>query len=612
MLFKRAGKKGWHGTVRTKMLLSLAAVFLLLSVSMAVLTYALANKLVEKVGLRLSEQNIAAVEEDLSDMFGAKAERSEQLTHLEALRKMAIQSDVRDLDDSPYTKYHRDIRNTVFELTMPYGTDRVDFNFIGIYMINGYVFESKMSSNAFSTYDQCLDYFGAWYPSILQEEYTSSQWLVTGEDNSKNDSLFYLRFVYEQGTMRKLGVIVFEIDEASIAQTYASYLPEAYLLDKYGMVMSSAGELNAGTMHPYAEILLQGAQENKTDFRISYIEKNGNEEVVFCTSLNNVDAYLIVPFGFYEDTRDALMAEYMRSMMMIGALVIFCACIFAIVISRGFSVSITSLANFAQKVGSGSVSMRYETKGDDEIAILGKQINQMLDAIQKMEALREESLKNNQLMELMLLQQQINPHLLYNTLDSVLWILQEGRTEEASKLVGALSEFFKISLSRGRDIVPLYNEIQLIKYYLDIQRLARRQNITLVCDVGEDLYEQPIIKLTLQPLVENAIIHGFAGYRTDGTIWISARQKDANILIDVTDNGIGMTDEEVEQINNVLTMAIKPDAFHHFGLFNVNRRIVQTYGAGYGLRVESQISASTTIRISLPYATTDNGEKEQQ
>ncbi len=236
----------------------------------------------------------------------------------------------------------------------------------------------------------------------------------------------------------------------------------------------------------------------------------------------------------------------------------------------------------------------------------------MLDEISKASQQREADLKANQLMEIQLLQQQINPHLLYNTLDSLLWYLQQNQNDQAIALTSSMSEFFKISLSKGSDFVTLGRELQLIQHYLEIQHVARYQDIHLICDVSEDLYDYPVIKLLLQPIVENAIIHGFAGYRDDGTIRIEALKIADLLEIVVTDNGIGILPEEIEEIQQILRQNIKEKQGRCFGLYNINRRIVQTYGANYGLSIESEISEYTAVRIRIPYSEEQEGQNHER
>ena len=149
-------------------------------------------------------------------------------------------------------------------------------------------------------------------------------------------------------------------------------------------------------------------------------------------------------------------------------------------------------------------------------------------------------------------------------------------------------------------MISLRDEMRVCEYFLDLQRLARQKNYRLITRIPEDLLDIKINKLTLQPLVENAVLHGFAGYRDDGVIHICVDAQDDEIVITVEDNGIGMTEDEVETVNWALQQFPRPADFNHFGLYNIHRRIVQAYSDRFGLTVQSEISEYTKITIRIP------------
>ena len=288
-------------------------------------------------------------------------------------------------------------------------------------------------------------------------------------------------------------------------------------------------------------------------------------------------------------------------MILMGILGLIVTAILSYLLSHGLSRSVLELTEFTKSVEHGETGLRYETRGQDEVAYLGCQINEMLDQLQIAAEHREAGLKANQELELQLNQIQINPHLLYNTLDSVLWVLQQERTSDASSLIASMSEFFKISLSKGQMRIPLSHELNLIQHYLSIQRLARQKEIRIEIEIEESLKQAEIIKLTLQPLVENAVVHGFSGYRDDGLIRISAERIENRLMVCLSDNGIGMLPEEVEELNHILQLPSLPENFHHFGLFNINRRIVQAFGKDYGMKIESEVGEYTMVRMTVPF-----------
>ena len=371
--------------------------------------------------------------------------------------------------------------------------------------------------------------------------------------------------------MNKLGIVVFGLYERSLQEYLSRTTPNCYLISNEGILLSSTKKYVAGQRHPDSEFLVNHLRRNHSSIStLTYQDSSGEERIISSYPLWRMRAHLVVPFEFYESVQSQEMADYIKSMLPMASIAFIMAIVLAYVLSRGLSRSIMSLVSFTQKVDQADSNFRYVPNSNDEIAELGDRINLMLDQIQVSTHLREEDLIAKQLLELQLIQQQINPHLLYNTLDSVLWVLQQNRIEDAHSIIGALSEFFKISLSRGRDIIVLSEEIKLIKHYLTIQRLARQQNVSLECKIPEDLLNHPIIKLTIQPIIENAIIHGFSGYRNDGYLQITASHDATKTNIQITDNGIGMTEDELADVTNALQHTTRPADFNHFGLFNIN------------------------------------------
>ena len=140
----------------------------------------------------------------------------------------------------------------------------------------------------------------------------------------------------------------------------------------------------------------------------------------------------------------------------------------------------------------------------------------------------------------------------------------------------------------------------MIQYYLDLQRIARHKDFTLKLDIPECFLSVKLPKLTLQPIVENAILHGFDGYRDDGTITISAKDEDDKLILQVTDNGFGILPEELVSLNDSLHARVRPTDLHSFGLYGINRTLQQNYGSEYGIAITSEIDSFTCVTVTLP------------
>ena len=207
--------------------------------------------------------------------------------------------------------------------------------------------------------------------------------------------------------------------------------------------------------------------------------------------------------------------------------------------------------------------------------------------------------------ELRLLQEQINPHFLYNTLDTIVWLIEGDDPDKAVDMVVALSEFFRLVLSKGKEYISIREEKEHIRGYLEIQQVRYRDILDYEIDIDEELYQYKILKLTLQPLVENSLYHGIKYKRAKGKIWITGRMEpDVNaendrLLLCVQDNGVGMDEEELERLRIEIGKPCK-ETERGFGLANVNERIRMNFGMEYGMTIESEKGVGTKVRIVIP------------
>ena len=210
--------------------------------------------------------------------------------------------------------------------------------------------------------------------------------------------------------------------------------------------------------------------------------------------------------------------------------------------------------------------------------------------------------------ELDLLQAQINPHFLYNTLDAIVWSAEAGNQKQVVSMVGSLSDFFRTSLNRGKEIITIREELQHVRSYLEIQQIRYQDILSYEISVPEDIFEYRIPKITLQPLVENALYHGIKNRRGGGKIIVSGENKEDCILLKVIDDGMGMTTERKAEVERGLREAT-PEESSIYGLYNINERIRLTYGGSYGIYLESKFEKGTVVTVRLPKILTEIVEK---
>lgn len=207
-----------------------------------------------------------------------------------------------------------------------------------------------------------------------------------------------------------------------------------------------------------------------------------------------------------------------------------------------------------------------------------------------------EEQKQRQMLEYKVLQEQITPHFLYNTLDAIIWAAEGGDDEAVITLVTALSSFFRTSLSQGVDFVPISGEIQHIKSYLEIQQMRYGDVLSYEINVDENLNDWLILKLLLQPLVENSLYHGVKNKRERGKITVSVNKEDDGVRFSVVDNGIGMRQEELEELKRRLK---SENGEKGYGLFNVNRRLKLYYGLDNDIEISSEYGKGTVVSFVL-------------
>jgi two-component system sensor histidine kinase YesM len=201
--------------------------------------------------------------------------------------------------------------------------------------------------------------------------------------------------------------------------------------------------------------------------------------------------------------------------------------------------------------------------------------------------------------EFELLQAQINPHFLYNTLDAIVWSAEAGNQKQVVKMVGSLSDFFRTSLNKGKEVVTVREELQHVRSYLEIQQIRYQDILSYEINVPEELYEFMIPKITIQPVVENALYHGIKNRRGGGRITVTGEIQDTDYVIRVRDDGIGMDEERLMEVRAGLTDQ-NPGSNKIYGLYNVNQRIRLGCGDEYGISIDSTYEEGTTVTIRLP------------
>ena len=264
-------------------------------------------------------------------------------------------------------------------------------------------------------------------------------------------------------------------------------------------------------------------------------------------------------------------------------------------LTDGIIQPVNIMLDKVKKVGRGKFDMIPIEAEIEEIEELDEGINKMARKISALlENVRQEK-EMQHLTELQLIQAQVNPHFLYNPLDTIVWLIEGGMTDDAVEMISSLSIFFRTSLSKGNDIIPLSEEERHTLSYLEIQQYRYRDILEFEINIPKELSGIPVPKLSIQPLAENALYHGIKNRRGKGKILIEGREEEDALVLTVSDNGQGMTPERLHEVQE----AIRTGERAGFGLAAVAERIALYYGPGYGMKIFSEEGKGTTVEIRL-------------
>lgn len=284
----------------------------------------------------------------------------------------------------------------------------------------------------------------------------------------------------------------------------------------------------------------------------------------------------------------------------IAVITLILAVVLAVFFTRSIVNPITKLRSLMKRTEEGNLNVHFNSKYNDEIGELGHSFNNMLREIKNLINLVQIEEKNKRKAEINILQSQIKPHFLYNTLDTIQWMAQEHDAEDIVDMVGNLTNLLRIGLNNGDEIIKLRREIEYVESYLTIQKARYEDKLNYEINVDNNILDYDVIKLILQPLVENAIYHGIKEKRGKGKIIITGGVEDNKIHLRVTDNGIGIKEEKLKEINKILREGDSSNSKIGYGIFNVNERIKLNYGEEFMLSYSSVYGEGTTVDIWHP------------
>lgn len=360
-----------------------------------------------------------------------------------------------------------------------------------------------------------------------------------------------------------------------------------FLMDKQGNIV----------YHPQQQLLYAGLKSEDT-VALAQLEDDtyADDTVIYCiTSVEGSD-WRVVGVSCVDELVNRNVSEMIRLSIILAVVVLAAALLTSWLLSHLLGRPLRGLASAMESFEADADHFTYRpVDGTREVRELSESFEHMVLRIQRlMSTVREEEV-NLRKTELKALQAQINPHFLYNTLDSIAWMCEQGRNTDAVKMVHALARLFRISISRGHELIPIGKEIEHAESYLQIQKYRYKNQFTYELDVDPACLNYYCNKITLQPIIENAINHGLDLLVEEGRIDVRVREEGEDIVFYVQDNGVGMSHEQLRSI-----MERSPTDRTGIGIKNVDDRLKIYFGKYYGLRITSEPDIGTCVEIRMP------------
>lgn len=401
-----------------------------------------------------------------------------------------------------------------------------------------------------------------------------------------------------------LGILTFDIKESLFYDSYHSVSDEEnecfLLIDSAGTIISSENrdELQT-TASPEILGLLEGMgkSEQKTQYKPGGKipqETTAEHMLLLSTETENGDYQVVYMMRYYRIYKEALNLALL--LLIIGILVLVIGVLLSSRLAQSIVGPVIRLADYADEAGKGNFDLPVPVHSGDEIGFLAERFGVMNHNIKELTTgiYNEQTQKKEY--ELKMLQAQINPHFLYNCLDNISSLITDQKNETATAMVSHLGRYYRAILSKGRNIITIREELELIRAYLEIQLIRIPDLFTYEITANEDILDFKILKMILQPIVENSVIHGFAGFKNSGRIKIEGTLQNQTVRILISDNGKGIPEGSRSSIFAPAPTAIPK----HFGLKNIQERIQLKYGEKCGISIKSEPGQGTQIAIRFP------------
>lgn len=507
------------------------------------------------------------------------------------IRTMIQYAQSEDLKDRLYTK---DVIQYILYNAISY---RDDIDSVYIVDENSNLYHNTKDYNVSNsaTIRLLLDY------SKAIEANGSLVWMETHVDEfNEGESKYILsgcRVLKDFDMSRRIGLLIANVNEDKLynecIRTNLDPGGYLYVIGKNGKVISHPQKDKLNT--DVEKAVLDGIKDTNGSF--TYGSKDNKKLIVYNTS--GYSGFITVG---EIPLRELLRETYSirNFILLVGVFTIIAAFLMALIFSQSITRPIKSLVKSMKKAEEGDFSIRVDIGGAEEIKSLKSSFNRMVGKIDELirKVYEEENKKKEA--ELQALQAQINPHFLYNTLNSIKWMALLHNMQNINEMVTALSNLLYHSMNKSGDIISIGEEIESLKNYVLIQKYRYSDRFEVIYDYDTGILEYKTLKLILQPLVENSIFHGIENKKDKGRIWVKVRLEDEKIGFEVADDGVGITPEKLQDILSRRGAGDRKRGLSGIGIYNIDERIKLNFGMEYGLKLYRREGGGTRIEVWIP------------
>lgn len=569
-------------SIRTKLIIGFLAILLPLVLILSIVFYSYSAEIVLKQSLEQTREIVEQFSISLDNYMGLMRNKMEILADSPTIQEeLNTHQDKEDIKNDSFYSRNKRIRRIMLQIY-----SSVTMNDVEIYGINETNHYLSLWSKKYEIPDKDI---------LFENANLSKGRSVLVNNINDADTIQMIKMVKDLQTYKPIGYIRF-----GLKRNYIEKMAKNINFGSDGGVVIFDENLSKISGIAHDSVLSKLLKEKPSIGNFSYSEgKNEYTAVHIHSDSTGWTTVGVIPLRYIN--KDLAGIQYLTVIIIVLTIII--GVTVSVIIAQSLILPLENTVNALEKFSRGDFAVRLKENRCDEIGKLNrifnkaiKEINELMQKVTQSEILNKE-------MEFKTLQSQMNPHFLYNTLDAINWLAFKEKQTEICNLVAAISSLIRASISNKKSIITIEQELDYVKNYIYIQHIRYKDRFDIIYDIDESLLKQAVPKLIIQPIVENAIIHGIENSKNKNLLYISVKRENECIIIIVKDTGIGMTDEKVSELlkEPLNAEGDEQKAHTNLGLYAVHKRIQLMYGDLYGLTVQSQAGEGTTVTLHIPF-----------